>query len=189
MTGRFVYHGVVDLLPGTTALLSSSALRDIDEGAYRRAVAKYDDTPERRRLATTRIPLIERAWTEVVFLSPVHPHAIWQAWVGVAGAPRPPVEFWEIPIDLLPGDAVVLNRTVSAVGDPIDAAEVTRLDRGRFRTAMQTTPANRAWLSQLAARGLRGAWFHGIPHVLTAGPVPLEGARIISWDAVPEASD
>ena len=28
-----------------------------------------------------------------------------------------------------------------------------------------------------------------VPHVLTAGPVPLEGARIISWDAVPEASD
>ncbi|WP_292863813.1 hypothetical protein [Microbacterium sp.] len=149
---------------------------------------KYDDTPERRRLATTRIPLIDRAWTEVVFLSPVHPRAIWQTWLDVSGSPLPRAEFWEIPVELLPDDAVILDRTVSAVGDPIDLAELVRFDAERFRTALQTTAANRAWLAKLAAGGLRGAYFHGIPHVLTAGPVPLKGARLISWDAAPPVS-
>lgn len=84
---EFVYHAVVDLLPGTDALLPVSALRGIDEAAYRRAISKYDDTPERRRLAQTQIPVIDRGWTEVVFLSPVHPHAIWSAWMKIASAP------------------------------------------------------------------------------------------------------
>lgn len=111
---EFVYHAVVDLLPGTDALPPVSALRGIDEAAYRRAISKYDDTPERRRLAQTQIPVIDRGWTEVVFLSPVHPHAIWAAWMKIASAPPrpappppPPMEFWQIPVESLPADAVI----------------------------------------------------------------------------------
>ena len=66
---EFVYHAVVDLLPGTDALLPVSALRGIDEAAYRRAISKYDDTssevsrfdPERFQTAM-QAPPANRAW-------------------------------------------------------------------------------------------------------------------------------
>lgn len=179
---RFVYHAVVDLVPGTDSLLSASALRGVDAAAARRALAKYDVSAERRRLATTRIPLIERGWTEVVFLSPIHPHAIWSAWREVTGETLPPVSFWEIPIESVPDDAVVFDRVSSRVGDPIPLDEVRHLDRSSFRTLRQTPSANREWLVALAARGRRGAWFNLTPHVLTEGPVVLDEASIISWD-------
>ncbi len=182
---RYLYHAVTDLTPGTDVLLPASSLRDIDPDAYQRAISKYDDTPERRRLALVRIPVIQRAWTEVVFLSPVHPHAIWSAWQEVAGAPRPPMAFWQIPVGAVPEGAVVYDRRSGSVGDSIDPAQVSHLDHEGFRTALQTTAENRAWLASLAAEGLRGAWFNLTPHVLTPGPVPLEEATVISWDEPP----
>ena len=169
-------------------MLPLDALRTLDPAAYARSVAKYDDTPERRRLRDTIVPLITKRWTEVVFLLPVHPHATWRAWREVSGRTLPAVEFWAIPVDDLPGDAVVFDRQRSLVGDPIDARDVASLDPARYETALDVPPANREWLENLAAAGHSGAWFNLIPHVLTAGPVPLANARVISWDDTSEFS-
>lgn len=180
-----VFHACVPLAPGTSSLLPVSALAAVDGDAHRAALEKYDDTPERRRLRDTVIPGMGRQWTEVVFLSPVHPHAIWQAWAEIRGRRRPPMEFWAIPAADLPEGSVVLDRTLTATGDPIDPREVTPFDRASHRAALTTTPQNRAWLEQCARRGVSGAWFHGIPHVLAPDPVPLEHARIVSWEVAP----
>ena len=165
-------------------LLPVSLLADVDPGAAAAALAKYDDTPERGRLRDTRIPLIDAGWTDVVFLSPVHPHAIWRAWWEITGRERAPQQFWSIPADAAAG-AVVLDRFRSLPGDPIDADEVTRFDPDTFATSMDTTPANRTWLEDLASRGLSGAWFNAIPHVLVPHPVPLDDATVIDWSATP----
>ncbi|WP_225310241.1 hypothetical protein [Microbacterium testaceum] len=133
----------------------------------------------------TVIPGLERSWTEVVFFSPVHPHAIWRAWREIRGRERPPVQFWAIPAADLPEGTVVLDRAWTAVGDPIDPREVRPFDRASHRAALTTTAANRAWLEEMARRRVSGAWFHGIPHVLAPGPVPLERARVVSWEVAP----
>ena len=71
-----VFHARVALAAGTDRLLPLSDLRGIDPAAYEAELAKYDDSPQRRRLRETVIPVLNVTWTEVVFLSPVHPHAI-----------------------------------------------------------------------------------------------------------------
>ncbi|SDG89249.1 hypothetical protein [Microbacterium sp. 77mftsu3.1] len=177
---RFVFHQRVDL--AGDALIPASDLASVDPAAYARAMAKYDDTPERRRLRDTVLPGLGRGWTEVVFLSPVHPHAIWRAWREIRGKALPRAEFWAIPADDLPHGTVVLDRTVSAVGDPIDPAEVAPFDPASFTTAEEVPPANRAWLEEMVLCGVSGAWFHGIPHVLAPGAVPLHEARVIGWE-------
>ena len=177
-----VFHVRTPLVPVTDELLPLGALRTLDPAAYARAIAKYDDTPERRRLRDTVVPLVEKRWTEVVFLSPVHPHATWRAWRKISGRALPPVEFWAIPVDDVPSDAVVFDRRRSLVGDPIDVRDVASLDPESYETGMDVPPANREWLENLAAAGHSGAWFNLVPHVLTAGPVPLANARVISWD-------
>ncbi|WP_336632865.1 MULTISPECIES: hypothetical protein [unclassified Microbacterium] len=185
MTGPFLFHAATTLLPGTDALLPASAIAAIDDAAYRRMMAAYDDSPERRRLRDTVVPVIGLRWTEVVFLSPIHPHAFWSAWREITGEELPPRDFWAIPLDAVPRDAVVFDRTTSAVGDPIHDAEVVPLVREAYRASSRTTDANRAWLRRLAASGRRGAWFNLTPHVLTARPVPLDGASTVSWDRPP----
>lgn len=180
-----VFHARVGLAEGTSALLPMSDLARIAPQASRAALAKYDDTAERRRLRDTVIPGLDRTWTEVVFLSPVHPHAIWQAWLEIRGRERPPLEFWAIPAADLPDGSVVLHRTLTATGDPIDPREVLPFDRASHRAALTTTPQNRAWLEECARRGVSGAWFHGIPHVLAPGSVPLDRARVVSWEVAP----
>lgn len=176
-----VFHACVPLARGTTSLLPLDDLAAVDPAAAQDALAKYDDTAERRRLRDTVIPVLDRRWTAVVFLSPVHPHAIWRAWREIRGRERPDLLFWAIPSVDLPEGSVVLDRSSTATGDPIDPTEVTPFDRYAHRASTTTTPANRAWLEQCARQGVSGAWFHGIPHVLAPGPVPLDRARVISW--------
>ena len=183
-----VFHARIDLAAGTSSLLPLSDLAGVDPEAHRRALAKYDDTPERRRLRDTVIPGLGRSWTEVVFLSPVHPHAIWSAWREIRGRERPPMEFWAIPAADLPEGTVVVDRTLTATGDPLDAREVRPFDRASHRAALTTTAQNRAWLEECARRGVSGAWFHGIPHVLAPGAVPLQRARVVSWSDPPQSN-
>lgn len=177
----FVFHQRTPLASGTDALLPVSALATVDPEVFARAVAKYDDTPERRRLRDSRVPVIDRLWTEVVFLSPVHPHAIWQAWREITERERPAMEFWQIPLESLPAGTVWLDLAGVATGGPIPADKVTPLNSRVYRTLTRTTEENHAWLSELAARGYSGAWFHGIPHILSPGPVPLDQATVIDW--------
>lgn len=182
---RDVFHVRTPLAPGTDSLLPLSALKTLDPDAYAGAMAKYDDTPDRRRLRDTVVPVIERAWTEVVFLSPVHPHATWRTWRELSGRSLPRVEFWAIPAADLPADTVVFDRQRSLTGDPIDPRDVASFDPDSYEAALEVPPANREWLENLVAAGHSGAWFNLIPHVLTAGPVPLTNARVLSWDDEP----
>lgn len=180
-----VFHMRTPLAAGTDELLPVDALREIDPEAYARAIAKYDDTPERRRLRDTAIPGTGRSWTQVVFLSPIHPHAIWDTWRSITGKELPPMEFWQIPVRSLPEGCVVFDRQVSVTGEAIDPSEVVALDVEQFTTAVETTPENRDWLEDLAARGHRGALFNKTPHVLSPEPVRLERAQVIDWEQTP----
>lgn len=177
---RCVFHARTPQNATSEELRPLSALEHSAPEAFARAIAKYDDTPERRRLRETWIPGLEARWTEAVFFSPVHPHAIWRAWRDVAGVELPPQEFWAIEIEAI-GDAVVLDRHRSRTGDPIETEEVTRLDPDAYHSRETTTAKNEEWVARLAAEGKRGAWFHGTPHVLTRGPVPLASAAVIDW--------
>ncbi|MEV7873233.1 hypothetical protein [Microbacterium sp. NPDC089188] len=180
-----VFHARVRLAPGTSSLLPASDLAVVDAEAHRAAMEKYEDTPERRRLRDTAVPGMDRTWTEVVFLSPVHPHAIWRAWREITGRDRAAMEFWAIPAADLPEGTVLLDRTRTATGDPIDPREVRPFDRRTHRTALETTASNRRWLEECARRRVSGAWFHGVPHVLAPGAVSLDRARIVSWCDAP----
>src|SRR5699024_8301253 len=92
----------------------------------------------------------------------------------------PSQEFWAIPVEEV-GAAVILDRQRSATGDPIETEEVEHLDPGTYRSMSGTTRRNREWIAHLSSEGKRGAWFNGVPHVLTRGPVALASAAVIDW--------
>lgn len=180
-TERCVFHARTSQNAQARELIPLSALRERDPGAYARAIAKYDGTPERRSLPGTRIPHMDVTWIDVVFLTPIRPHAIWQAWLEETGTALATQEFWAIPIHDVP-DPYLFDRSLSSTGDPIDEREVSRVLAEQYTSSPITTAGNRAWLHDLAGSGRRGAWFHRTPHVLSRGPVPLTRAHIVSWD-------
>ncbi|MGP9681975.1 hypothetical protein [Brachybacterium sp. AOP3-A1-3] len=177
---RCVFHARTAANAAADSVLPLSDLATSDPAAYERALAKYDDTPERRRLRDTWIPLLEARWTEAVFLTPIHPHAIWRAWRDIAGTELPSQEFWAIAIDDV-HRPVLFERRLSTTGEPIDPREVEAVDPQSFTTAHETTPRSADWIAHLAETGRRGAWFHGTPHVLTRRPVPVGSAQLIDW--------
>ncbi|MGP5265361.1 hypothetical protein ACTXLV_00165 [Brachybacterium alimentarium] len=179
---RCVFHARTTHNADADELHPLSALERTDPRAFAAAIAKYDDTPERRRLRETWIPVLEATWTGVVFLSPIQPHAIREAWRAIAGVELPAKEFWAIPVEDL-GPAIVFDRHLSSTGDPIDPQEIDVLDVAAYRSRDETTPRNAQWIDQLARAGKRGAWFNGTPHILTKGPVPLHSAEVIDWRA------
>lgn len=177
---RRVFHMQTASNAEATSLVPASSLEDSNPALFRKMLEKYDDTPERRRLPETWIPILNARWIDVVFLSPVHPRAIWEAWRDIAGIKLPSQRFWAIPVSEL-GRAIVFDRQKTAKGDPIAPSEVTELDPGNYRAAMSTTQKNRDWIAKLHAEHRRGAWHNGTPHVLTPGPVPLHNADVIDW--------
>ncbi|MGO1479829.1 MAG: hypothetical protein ACTHWF_01750 [Brachybacterium sp.] len=178
---RCVFHARTSQNSTSDELRPLSALKHSDPRAFALAIAKYDDTPERRRLRNTWIPFLEARWTEAVFFSPVRPHAIWRAWRDIAGVELPSQEFWAIPVEAV-GHPVRLDRHLSRTGDPIEADEVESLDPRTYRSAAVTTARNEEWIAELSAAEKRGAWFHGTPHVLTRDPVALASAAVIDWN-------
>src|SRR5699024_12376028 len=119
---RCVFHVRSSRNASADELTSLSALAFSNPAAYADALSKYDDTPERRRLRDTWIPLIEAAWTDVVFLSPLRPHAIWRAWRSLAGNELPSRELSAIPAADI-GQPVGLDRQTTPTGEPMDRRE------------------------------------------------------------------
>lgn len=177
---RCLFHQRTPAQATAPALVPLGTLCETDPEAYARALTKYQDTPERRRLPETRIPLLDVLWTEVVFLSPIRPHAIWRTWRDVGGIELPEQEFWAIPAEDV-RRPVVLERHLSTTGEPIDPREVREFDTAMYRSEGRSTLANEDWVRHLRSQGRRGAWFHGTPHVLTSEPVDLARARVIGW--------
>ena len=153
---RCVFHARTTHNADARDLHPLSVLERTDPRAFASAIAKYDGTPERRRLRETWIPFLEATWTEVVFLSPVQPRAIWEAWRSIAGVELPGQEFWAIPVEDL-GPAVVFDRHLRRTGDPIDPGEIEVFDAASYRSAGETTPRNARWIDELAIAGWPGS--------------------------------
>ncbi|WRS31054.1 hypothetical protein U6G28_05060 [Actinomycetaceae bacterium MB13-C1-2] len=176
-----VFHMCVPLAEGTDRLFPLEDLATLAPNVYEAAAAKYKDYSKRKALRDTAMPGLDKKWSQVVFLTPVDPRAIWRRWLDRTGEKLPPVKFWAIDPKGIDERSVLLERTVSCKGAPIDPREVTRFNRESFETVVKLPAASEEWLDALANSGRKGAWFNGQPHVLVPAPVSLEGAEVIDW--------
>lgn len=176
-----LFHICVPLAEGTDRLYPLADLAAIAPDAYRDAAAKYEGSPERVALRDTVVPGLGKKWSEVVFLTPVDPRAIWKGWLDRTGQRLPSVKFWSIDPRSIDERSVVFSRTVSSVGEPIDPSEVAPFNRELFETMVELPAASEEWLDELVNSGRKGAWFNRQPHVLVPTPVSLEGAEVIDW--------
>jgi hypothetical protein len=175
-----LYHAEPIGLTGER-LVPLSALAVTDPAAYAKAIAKYNDSPDRRRLPNRHVPLLDCRWQDVVFLCPVHPHVVWRAWQR-RGVEPVSQRFLAIPAKSVAHiPAVVYTPARTTPGEDIHPADVTPFDAATYTEMTDLPERTLAWYDTLIAAGRTGAQFHTVPHVLVRGRVDIGDAEVVDW--------
>jgi hypothetical protein len=176
----FVYHTKPSPMIGDE-LLPLSDLAVTDAAAHEAAIAKYDESPDRRTLPDRRIPVLDCRWQDVVFLAPVHPQLIWRAWAD-RGVTLPQRTFYAIPLQSIAAHPAVLYRQrLTQPGEDIAAADVTPFHAEQYAELTALSPRTLTWYETLIAAGRQGGEFHTVPHVLVRGRVSVRDAVEVGW--------
>ena len=167
---------------GGTSLIAPSqrlAPGTPDWDAY---LAKYQDDPNRAQLPYKEIPRLNCRWMDVVFCSSIHPKKLYKTWEALGGKRPEPVEWFVFPARVLKVHRAALY-TIDPTRDltaPIAKHEIEILQANTYREQHTLTQVTRNWYRQLLQAGRRGAWFHGVPHVLIRHELSTDGAKLIS---------
>jgi len=166
----FVYHGCPEIMKGSV-LYPLNELRTRHPEVYRRALAKYEDHPDRAKLPSTILPLLDCLWNDVLHCSPIHPPRLDDAWraQGVERVPRK--TFFQIPVDRVGHHPVAVMR----------GRELEWLNTACFQEITAVPAETVEWYRKLARQERFGAHFVGVPHILVKGPIDIEGVEIVNW--------
>lgn len=151
-------------------ILPLNQLRDRYPDLYERHAKKYADRPQSM---SRPIPLLDCTWTDVVFLSPVHPEPIFDA-LRESGRTGPgSLSYWTIDADLLaPDRTCILLKRHDPLFRPQPAEDY--IPYSAETAATLSTPSAKALdrLRNLNATEPLLPWAD-IPHVLHRGPIPV----------------
>jgi hypothetical protein len=177
-----LYRAAIQDLRGTD-ILPLNHLRELHPDLYEREAAKYAHRPQ-----TMDYPVhpLDCRWSDVVFLSPVHPAPIFAA-LREAGRVGPTtIDYWTIDADLLdPDRTCILLKRHDPQFRPQPAADY--LPYSAATVATLTNPSDQALdrLRNLNATEPLFPWAD-IPHVLHRGPLAVslfrdaDGRRVTS---------
>lgn len=153
-----------------TDVLSLNELRDRYPDLYAREVEKYAARPW-----TMKNPVypLDCQWSDVVFLSPVHPAPIFAALQESGRIGPVTIDYWTLDADLLdPARTCILLKRHDLEHQPQPAEDFIPYDPATV--AALSTPSAEALhrLRNLNATEPLYPWAD-IPHVLHRGPIPL----------------
>ncbi len=179
---EYVYHAVPKNLTGNR-LIPLNDLKDTHPEIFKAAIAKYDDHPKRKLLPTITIPILNCLWNDVVMLSPVHPHLIYQGWRKVGKSIDQSVQFYQIPIKKLKATPTVIYHydPDEETGMPINEKNIEILHTEKYRELKELSEETLDWYKKLHQEGKFGAHFHTLPHVMAKGEIDVSDVDIIDW--------
>jgi len=176
----FLYRAAIHDLRGT-AVLPLNQLREEHPDLYEREAAKYSYRPE---TMCNPVHPLECRWSDVVFLSPVHPAPIFDA-LREAGRVGPTtLAYWTIDATLLdPDRTCILLKRHDPLFRPQPASDYIPYSAATVATL--STPSAKALdrLRNLNAIEPLLPWAD-IPHVLHRGPIPIDFFRDAEGRAV-----
>jgi hypothetical protein len=164
-----LYRAAIKNLRGD-AVLPLNLLREQHPDLYEREAAKYVGRPQ---AMTNPVYPLDCTWTDVVFLSPVHPAPIFDA-LRESGRIGPgSLDYWTVDADLLdPRRTCILLKRYDPQFRPQPAEDF--IGFSPEAAAALSTPSPRALhrLRNLNATERLLPWAD-IPHVLHRGPIPI----------------
>lgn len=154
------------------ALLPLNMLRQRHPDLYELHRAKYQSTPA---VLTQRVEPLGCTWSDVVFLSPVHPAPLFEA-LRRSGRAVPDRQPWVLPADRLdPSSTVIRLMRAGANGHspgPYDADDYLPLTTATLRAVNRVTINAVQRLESLRPGDPWLPWVD-VPHVLHRGHIPL----------------
>jgi hypothetical protein len=152
------------------AVLPLALLRDQHPDLYAREAAKYAYRPQ---TMTYPVHPLDCCWSDVVFLSPVHPEPIFDALRESGRIGPSTLAYWTLDADLLdPDRTCILLKRHDPLFRPQPAEDF--LPYSAETVATLSTPSAKALdrLRNLNATEPLLPWAD-IPHILHRGPIPL----------------
>lgn len=156
-----------------TELLPLAQMRTQDPNLYERHARKYEHRPE---AMDELIPPLSCTWSEVVFLSPVHPRPLFEA-LQRSGRTVPRAEPATLDASQLdPTRCTIRLMRHGASGhypDPADEDDYLPFTTAGLRAVREVTVAA---IERLANLGPTDPWLPwvDVPHILHRGPIPLD---------------
>lgn len=178
----YMYHRVPDDMFGTK-LYPLNVLRSVNRDIYRIARSKYlhDDErglPDRTFLMAQVVPKLNCLWNDVLHSSSVHPQKIMDAWTTAGFTPRRPLTMFEIPLEMLDPDRLLIYEYRTWTID-LPEGEFIPYDPERYGHYAEVTAIAREKFKSMTAR--RPFWmFAHIPHVLYRGEIETRDLRTIT---------
>lgn len=164
----FVYHKVPHNRVGSV-LYPLAQLKTKHPPIFDLESAKYYDDP-RRDIPGSRIPMLECAWNEVLFFSPVHPDRIRNAYREVGLSVSMTSMWYEIPTEILAPSLTAVWLGIGNSTDPDTYVPYDPEGLDQFRTIPQATLD---YYREEHERGERPFIYFGIPHVLFRGSLDV----------------
>lgn len=169
----FLYHRARPTMEGTL-LHPLNVLRDLHPHIYARAIAKYAG---RETLLQRPIPILNCLWSDVLFLTPVHPSQIRDA-LKEAGARNTDSQYFEIPVERIdPARAVLLEYPAL---EPRVERRYLPFSVELLGSRTEVSAATRRYFAAEAAAGRPPMSYHGIPHILLKDSLDISGISVIS---------
>lgn len=181
---NFVYHMVPDNMSGHY-LIPLNRMKDLDENLYARYISKYDDHPERDFLVERKVPLLGCLWNDVVHFSTLHPHHIYRELKKLELKLKDDLIFYKIPIENLKHNENALYLYDKSYYEgpeaPIAPENIGILDIGEYKEPDELPMDTLKYFVEESKKDHRVEMFKFVPHVLSRGRIPVDGAEIINW--------
>ena len=182
---NFVYHMVPKNMSGNY-LMPLNRLKDLDENLYAQYNSKYDDHPERAFLLERKIPVLDCLWNDAVHFSTLHPHLIYKELKKLDLNLKNDLKFYRIPIDDLESNDNVLyhynKKYYDGPESPIAIENIELLNIDDYVELNKIPEDTLKYFQEESKNDNRMGMFHFVPHVLSKGKVPVEGAEVIKWN-------
>lgn len=175
-TMNYLYHDVPKVLKGNT-LLPQDVLKIQHPEIYEDEVKKYKG---RENILTKRIPFLNCSWSEVLFLSPVHPKNIAKALKIAGKQSTKKIRFYKInPYELHPEKAIVYLYKYDPMVEEEKEDNFTSFDPRKLPHYNKVPQKTIQYYKKKMKEGRKPLLYHFIPHILYKGELLIKNAKII----------
>lgn len=173
----FIYHKKPEQMIGNV-LYPLNILKDVDERAYKNAIAKYKS---REDLMKEKIPKLNCFWNDVLHCISLHPNLIFDKMKEV-GLNPPACEWYKIDIKQIKTTSLALYTFDSDSPMKIPENEIKIMTIDEYREITAVPEKAKSWYRKLAKDGGKIKLpFRFIPHVFVKGTIDITDTEILTF--------
>ena len=173
---NYLYHRVPDVLKGNI-LLSQNMLRKRHPTLYRESMKKYQG---RRHILKPKVRFLNCSWSDVIYLSPVHPRKVANALRIAGDKSKQKIKFYKInPKKLNPEKTIVYLYKYDTMAQEGNLDNFTHFSIKNLSKYNKIPNKTLKYYKDEIKAGRKPLLYHFIPHIVYNGNLSVKDAEII----------